>query len=32
MIEGFNDFKEYDIIETYKKTEKKAEFKWAIKV
>jgi translation initiation factor IF-2 len=27
MIEGFNDFKEYDIIETYKKTEKKAEFK-----
>jgi translation initiation factor IF-2 len=27
MIEGFNDFKEYDMIETYKKTEKKAEFK-----
>jgi translation initiation factor IF-2 len=27
MIEGFNDFKEYDMIETFKKTEKKAEFK-----
>jgi translation initiation factor IF-2 len=27
MIEGFNDFKEYDVIETFKKTEKKAEFK-----
>ena len=27
MIEGFNDFKEYDVIETFKKTEKRAEFK-----
>jgi translation initiation factor IF-2 len=27
MIEGFNDYKEYDTIETFKKTEKKAEFK-----
>ena len=27
MIEGFNDYKEYDILEIYTKTEKKAEFK-----
>ena len=27
MIEGFNDYKEYDVIETFKKTEKKATFK-----
>ena len=27
MIEGFNDYKEYDVIETYKKEEKKATFK-----
>jgi translation initiation factor IF-2 len=27
MIEGFNDFKEYDMIETFKKIQKKAEFK-----
>jgi len=27
MVEGFNDYKEYDILEIYTKTEKKAEFK-----
>jgi translation initiation factor IF-2 len=27
MIEGFNDYKEYDILEIYQKSEKKAEFK-----
>jgi translation initiation factor IF-2 len=27
MIEGFNDYKEYDVLEIYKKSEKKAEFK-----
>jgi len=27
MIEGFNDFKEYDMLETFKKVEKKAKFK-----
>jgi len=27
MIEGFNSFKEYDMLETYKKTQKKAVFK-----
>jgi len=26
MIEGFNDYKEYDILEIYQKTEKKAKF------
>jgi len=32
MIEGFNDFKEYDMLETFKKEQKKAVFKWVIKV
>jgi hypothetical protein len=32
MIEGFNEYKEYDVLEIYKKTEKKAEFKWVKKV
>jgi len=27
MIEGFNDFKEYDMLEVFKKTQKKAVFK-----
>jgi len=27
MVEGFNDFKEYDMLETFKKVEKKAKFK-----
>ena len=32
MIDGFNDYKEYDTIETFKKIQKKATFKWVKKV